>query len=224
MLRERLQSVKWIVDHQTLLGKILMQYKFRKRGIRIVDLASEVSSDIVAEPPVTLGKVTVQENVHVGRHLYMVSGTLFSNVSIGRYCSIADNVLVAPYEHATNYLTTYAFSLDYSFYKEGTAKKTTIGNDVWIGANAIIRRGIKIADGAVIGAGAVVLNDVPPYSIVVGVPARVTRYRFNEETIKKLLMLKWWEIDETSLASVDFSNVEKCIEELELLGKRSLGR
>ena len=213
--------VKWIVNHETLPGKILMQYKFRKRGIHVVDLASEVSLDIVAEPPVKLGKVTVLENVVIGKHSYMVSGTLFSNVSIGRYCSIANNVLIAPHEHPTSYLTTHEFSLDYDFYKERAAKKTTIGNDVWIGANAIIRRGIKIADGAVIGAEAVVLDDVPPYSIVAGVPARIIRYRFNEETIKKLLVLKWWEIDETSLASMDFSNVEKCIEALELLRKRS---
>ena len=84
---------------------------------------------------------------------------------------------------------------------------------MWIGANSIIKRGIQIADGAIIGAGAVVLNNVPPYSIVVGVPARIIRYRFSEEIIKKLLLLKWWDINEAS--QLDFNNVEKCIESLE---------
>ena len=74
----------------------------------------------------------------------------------------------------------------------GKNKKTYIGNDVWIGANVVIKSGVKIGDGAIIGAGAVVTKDVEPYSVVVGVPARVVRKRFNEEIIKKLLEIRWW--------------------------------
>ncbi len=162
----------------------------------------------------------MKENVKIGRHSYMVSEMLDSNISIGRYCSIAYHVVIASSEHPAYYLTThrtgeYPFLKDYKFHKEIDAEKTIIGNDVWIGANAIIRRGITIGDGAIIGAGAIVLNDVPAYSIVAGVPARIIKYRFNEETVKKLLLLKWWEIDESSLASLDLSNIEKCIETLE---------
>lgn len=68
-----------------------------------------------------------------------------------------------------------------------------IGNDVWIGANAVILPGVTIGDGAVVAAGAVVAKDVAPYEIVGGVPAKRIRYRFDEDTIEKLLEIKWWE-------------------------------
>lgn len=68
-----------------------------------------------------------------------------------------------------------------------------IGNDVWIGANAIILQGVTIGDGAIIAAGAVVTKDVPPYAIVGGVPAKVIKYRFSDEVILKLLQIKWWD-------------------------------
>ena len=74
----------------------------------------------------------------------------------------------------------------------GREKRSYIGNDVWIGANSIIKGGLKIADGAIIGAGAVVTKDVEPYTIVAGVPARVIGRRFDEEIIQKLLKIKWW--------------------------------
>lgn len=70
--------------------------------------------------------------------------------------------------------------------------RVEIGNDVWIGDNVVILKG-KIGDGAVIGAGAVVTRDVPPYAIVAGNPARVIKYRFDDETIRKLLKEKWWD-------------------------------
>ncbi|MNI40841.1 Chloramphenicol acetyltransferase [compost metagenome] len=72
-------------------------------------------------------------------------------------------------------------------------QKIVIGNDVWIGANAVILPGVTLGDGAVIGAGAVVTKDVPPYAIVGGVPAKVIRYRFTPEEIEVLLRIKWWE-------------------------------
>jgi len=208
---------------QTLLARtlwnILLTYKFRRRGVTVLESAGEVSWDIVVEPPVKLGNVTVGNYVTIGKHSYVVSGTLCENVSIGRYCSIGSNVYIAELEHPIHYLTTSPFSINDSYIKKMYSKKTKLGNDVWVGANVFIRRGITISDGAVVGAGAVVLNDVPAYSIVAGVPARIIKYRFNEETIKKLLELKWWEIDETLLKSLDFSNIEECIKALELMRK-----
>lgn len=75
-----------------------------------------------------------------------------------------------------------------------------IGHDVWIGANAIILGGIRLGQGAVVGAGAVVTKDVEPYAIVGGIPARVIRYRFSPETIRAIESTNWWEADETLLA------------------------
>lgn len=88
---------------------------------------------------------------------------------------------------------------DEDFIKEALEKftkdnsKTVIGNDVWIGANVTILSGVTINNGAVIGAGAVVTKDVPSYAIVVGVPAKVMRYRYSEEQIEILNKIKWWD-------------------------------
>jgi acetyltransferase-like isoleucine patch superfamily enzyme len=70
---------------------------------------------------------------------------------------------------------------------------TIVGNDVWIGAGALVLDGVSIGDGAVVGAGAVVTKDVPPYAVVAGSPARVLRHRFDEETVEWLLALRWWD-------------------------------
>jgi len=99
---------------------------------------------------------------------------------------------------------------------ERNNQKTVIGNDVWIGVNAIINRGVKIGDGAIIASGAIVTKDVYDYSIVGGVPAKHIKFRFDEETIKKLKKIKWWEKDESLLNKVEWNNVEKGIQQLEM--------
>ena len=71
---------------------------------------------------------------------------------------------------------------------------TVIGNDVWIGQNVTIMPGVNVGDGCIIGANAVVAKDIPPYSIAVGNPARVVKRRFDDNTIKRLLKLKWWDM------------------------------
>ena len=131
------------------------------------------------------------------------------NATIGKFSSIASFVKIGLGIHPTkDFVSThYAF---YSNKKKLTKtfsdknyieenKNVSIGNDVWIGANAIILDGITISDGAIIGAGAVVTKDVPPYAIVGGVPAKIIRYRFDEDTIKKLLEISWWDFPITWL-------------------------
>lgn len=92
---------------------------------------------------------------------------------------------------------------------------TIIGSDVWIGMNAVVMRGIRVGDGAVIGAGAVVTHDVPAWAIVVGVPARVLKYRFDEQTRQRLAAIEWWTIDEDELRRLDASDVKACLSALE---------
>ena len=87
----------------------------------------------------------------------------------------------------------------------GFTTSTVIENDVWIAANVCIKQGVTIGTGAVVGAGSVVTKDVPPYAIVAGVPARIIRYRFNEETIQKLLDSQWWRMTKKEA-------VKKCAE------------
>ena len=123
---------------------------------------------------------------------------------IVKFCSIACGAkfLFNSANHALGSLSTYPFPI---FYDEwGLDGKNvadawdnkgdiTLGNDVWIGYEAVILAGVTIGDGAIIGARAVVTRDVPPYAIVGGVPARLIRRRFDEATIESLLALQWWD-------------------------------
>lgn len=134
------------------------------------------------------------------------------NANIGKFCSIANDVTVITGNHPTREFVTTS-PLMYStascckknftdrrlFFEEikyaDSEKKVhvNIGNDVWIGAFVRILGGVNIGDGAVIGAGSVVVKDVPPYAIVGGNPAKIIRYRFSEEDIAFLENLKWWD-------------------------------
>ena len=133
--------------------------------------------------------------VKIGSYTYINSGYIY-NCQIGKYCSIGHNVSIGPGEHWINRLSTFPINNlvfrnnDLSEFK--TVKSAMIGNDVWIGNNAVILQGINIGDGAIIAAGAVVTKDVPPYAVVGGVPARVLKYRFDKEVINVLLQLEWW--------------------------------
>jgi acetyltransferase-like isoleucine patch superfamily enzyme/SAM-dependent methyltransferase len=121
-------------------------------------------------------------------------------IKIGKFCSIAANVRIfGGGEHFTQRTTTYPFKflfLEQAIPSQNTDAKTKgitqIGNDVWIGQSAIVLSGVRVGDGAIIGAGAVVSRDVPPYAIVAGNPAQVVRHRFNPSTIESLLNLQWW--------------------------------
>jgi len=121
-----------------------------------------------------------------------------SQLEIGKFCSIANDVKIfLDGEHETQNISTYPFGYFKGFiskekYKTKSKGKITIGNDVWIGYGVTILSGVNIGDGAVIGACALVNKNVEPYSIVGGVPAKIIRKRFDDETIKKLLKIKWW--------------------------------
>ena len=135
----------------------------------------------------------------IGRVTYTGAGTSIMWASIGAFCSISRMVDIGGNQHNYN---AFATMPTYKFEQLITGKaiehpKETmiyIGNDVWIGAGASIlrKKGLVIGDGAVIGAGAVVTKSVPPYAIVGGTPARIIKYRFDNETINELLSIKWW--------------------------------
>lgn len=131
-----------------------------------------------------------------------------TKVKIGKFCSIADGVtILAGGEHKSDWISTYPFNalIDEFRYIKGhpaTKGNIIIGNDVWIGNNAKILSGVTIGDGAIIGSNALVCKDVPPYSIVGGNPAKLIKYRFDQDTIDKLLKVQWWNCNEETLIKI----------------------
>lgn len=144
----------------------------------------------------------------IGEYTYGHPEVLFenedSNLIIGKFCSIADNVTIfLGGNHRMDWVTTYPFSALRKYFPEAahikghpdTKGDVIIGNDVWIGRNVIIMSGVTIGDGAVIAAGSVVSKNVGEYEVWGGNPAVLMKKRFDEEIIKKLLDLKWWDWD-----------------------------
>ncbi len=123
------------------------------------------------------------------------------SVTVGKYCSIAEDVVfLAGGEHDHQAVSTSSvFNTWAPSGRINSKGNILIGNDVWIGHGAIVLSGVHLADGVVVGAGAVVTKSVPPYAIVVGNPARTIKYRFDDETIRRLLESQWWNWEEETL-------------------------
>lgn len=130
------------------------------------------------------------------------------SVKMGKFCSVSWNVSLGAPSHPMSCMSMHAFTCQKRF---GIADENVpmrcssgaveIGNDVWIGCHAVVLSGVKIGDGAVIGAGAVVTHDVAPYAVVAGVPARYLRSRFPDKLISRLLELRWWDWPDEKLRS-----------------------
>jgi len=180
------------------------------------------------EYPINLmHSVTVYGSVSLGKFTYInVNSVIYPRVEIGRYCSIARNCEIGVANHPIHYLSSHPFQFDKTIFKNNQHYQeinkvnwnphleTVIGNDVWIGAKVIINSGLKIGHGSIIAAGSVVTKNIPPYAIVGGIPARVIKYRFSEETIQELLVLKWWELGMDDLKSITFDSIETAIKEI----------
>lgn len=137
----------------------------------------------------------------LGRYSYTGMNTVIMHAKIAAFSSISWNVSIGGANHDYHRMTQHSFL--YNSYDDLRSKDILppydrfansiyIANDVWIAAGAVITRGVTIGDGAVIGANAVVTEDIPPYSIVMGAPAKVIKYRFNRDIIEAMLDLKWW--------------------------------
>ena len=159
-------------------------------NIRYAQL-SAAGANSIDEGSKVSGKISLGYATTIGRYAELVGGT----ISIGSYCSLAPHVAVYALNHPLNHLTTY---IGQGLWK-GELKKhqapqsVKIGSDVWLGHGAIVLAGVEIGDGSVIGAGAVVSKNIPPFTVAVGNPARVIKRRFNESVSSLLLELRWWE-------------------------------
>lgn len=145
---------------------------------------------------------------------------------IGKFCSIACKAkfLMTSGNHTLKSLSTYTFpifyeewGLDVSHITDAWDNKgdIVIGNDVWIGYDAMIMSGVKIGDGAIIGTRAIVTSDVSPYTIVGGIPAKVIKKRFSDDIILKLLKIKWWdwpyEKIQANIRHIQSGNIDKLV-------------
>ena len=165
---------------------------------------------VVKDLSIEVGDYTIYNDFISDPRLFEKNNVLYhypinhDRLIIGKFCSIACGAkfIFNCANHTLKSLSTYTFPL---FYEEWDLPKSevaaawdnkgdiVIGNDVWIGFEAVILAGVKIGDGAIIGARAVVTKDVPPYSIVGGIPAKVIRKRYSPDIIEQLLSLRWWD-------------------------------
>ena len=168
-----------------------------------------------------LKNIVKASNIHIGDYTYYddsndptqfeTRNVLFNypeyfpdQLIIGKFCAIAQGVqfMMGAANHRTASISTYPFNVMGGLWREKTTPHVSelplkgdivIGNDVWIGREAKILPGVKIGDGAIIGAYAVVAKDVEPYSVAVGNPARIVKKRFDDDFIRDLLELRWWD-------------------------------
>ncbi|MCD4734499.1 MAG: CatB-related O-acetyltransferase [Bacteroidales bacterium] len=190
--------------------------------------ASSLSRNVKFENDVTFEYGSHIQASFIGKYTYINKYCLIdkNTASIGRFCSIAYNVKIGMGNHPVNWGSTHPFAYEkkYGFIEKSmdfegkVLEKTEIGNDVWIGVNAIVLAGVKVGDGAVIGANSLVNKDVEPYAIVYGSPAQFKKYRFSEKVRKELLSLKWWDKPESWIrANIDkFRNPEELTKNSEL--------
>lgn len=166
--------------------------------------------NVVTDPSIIIGDFTMYNDFVNDPQEFEKNNVLYhypinhDKLKIGKFCSIACGAkfLFNSANHTVKSLTTYPFPIFFEEWGLDVRDITTawdnkgdivIGNDVWIGYEAVIMSGVTIGNGAIIGTRAVVTKDVPPYTIVGGVPAKQIRKRFSEETISELLELKWWD-------------------------------
>lgn len=198
---------------------------------RTGDLQTIYLKDVITNPNIIVGDYTMYNDFRDDPTLFEQNNVLYhypindDKLIIGKFCSIAcgTKFLFNSANHRMNSLSTYPFPLffeEWGLDRQDVADSwdnkgdIIIGNDVWIGYEAVIMAGVTIGDGAIVGTRAVVTKDVPLYTIVGGVPARPIKKRFSEETIEKLLELQWWDWPPEKLAE-NIDLIQKgCIEQM----------
>lgn len=187
--------------------------------------------DVITNPNITVGEYTIYNDFVNDPTLFEKNNVLYhypinhDKLMIGKFCSLACGVrfLFNSANHNMDSLSTYTFPI---FFEEwGLDPKNVaaswnnkgdiiIGNDVWIGYEAVIMAGVTVGDGAIIGTRALVTKDVPPYTIVGGMPAKPIRKRFSEQTISSLLEIEWWNWSKEKIVRNIKAIQSGCLEQL----------
>lgn len=181
--------------------------KFKSLFSRSTAISAQVEESIISRNAKVWNNCKVFHS-EIGDYSYLGPNSRLVYTKVGKYCSLAANCIIGMGTHPLVFFSTSSL---FTSRKNGTGiswartdcfeeyKPITIGNDVWIGQRAMVMGGVKIGNGAVVGAGAVVTKDVPPYAIVGGVPATIIRYRFSDELIEKLEASQWWMLEDDAL-------------------------
>lgn len=180
--------------------------------IRLVRVLDDIRRVFLPDRFYTREFVEEKYQASIGKYTYghphIINWEDGGKLKIGNYCSIAGGVtILLGGNHRLDWMTTYPFPASPDFKKDSSGitnysvskGDVIIGNDVALGQDTLILSGVKIGDGAVVGARAVVTKDIEPYAIVAGNPAKEIRKRFDQKTIDKLLKLKWWDWPEEKI-------------------------
>jgi virginiamycin A acetyltransferase len=192
-----------------MLQDFFLRFAWRSRSGARISLLSVFSPSCLFGRNARVERMCVLHGVKLGDYSYVGDGSRIISAEIGRFCSVSGSVQIGLGRHPSGLVSTSpVFFSNHNAVKTCWVekepefeeyRKVTIGNDVWIGMRAMVRDGVTIGNGAIIGAGAVVTKDVEPYAVVAGVPARVISKRFDDDTIKKLEELRWWDWPEETI-------------------------
>ena len=205
-LKEITTLIKYVVKPVRLVDAYYF-LKERKKGREtssVIGMKSSTQGSVLGEYCVIRDNNVVLSS-KIGRRTRIKCNCKIYNANIGKFCAFAENVQLGAGVHPV-----YFASTNFIFYSKNKSIKTfsdgeyfleehnriEVGHDVWFGANSSVVGNVKIGSGAIVAYGAVVTKDVPPYTIVGGVPARVIKKRFSDEVINRLLEIQWWDLSD----------------------------
>lgn len=177
------------------ISKLIKKSKLSSVKNSVIDKTSKIESG------------TLFINSTMGKYSFCGYDCDIVNTTIGSYCSIANDVVIGGGEHPVKWVSTSpvfysgrdSVKEKFAEFERSPIKQTIIGHDVWIGRNVTIKQGVKIGTGSVIGMGSVVTKDIDAYAIVGGNPAKLIRYRFDEDVCERLIISEWWNLSKDSL-------------------------
>lgn len=207
----------WLL--QIKLKKLKSKFSFKKTKLK--------NTKLLLEEHVSISSKNIEGgDKSIGAYTYIRSGgEIYGKVNIGRFCSIGNGVIIglSKHQHPIDWVSTSLFStqLENTYKQTYKHSPTSIGNDCWVGRNAVIMSGIKIGNGVIIGYGSIVTKDIPDYAVVAGNPAVLIKLRFTNEIRSALLKSQWWNLDINLLPLDKFNDPEDFIEKINSLDLKS---